>query len=158
MPRIRNRKKKNVELTSFHIRLIRQRLDDNCVRDEVTGCLVWQGCRSTQRAYGTLFNSATGHPIYAHHARMIVNGKPKPVNPPPAGEGWRWEVHHRCKNPLCTEPSHLVGWIGNRVHAEFHAPERATLARARRAAKRKKAPRPVPAAPGAAAMALEASA
>jgi hypothetical protein len=154
----RNRKKKHVELTSFHIRLIRQRLEEKCVRDELTGCLIWQGPRSTQRGYGTIYNPASTHPIYTHHAVLLVNGQPKPVDPPAPNDGYRWEIHHRCKNPLCCEPEHLVGWIGNRVHAQFHAGERAALARQRRAAKAKKTPRLVPAPASGAAIAMETTA
>jgi hypothetical protein len=152
-PMSRSRKKKSTPLTQFHIRRIRRKLEENTVRNEVTGCLEWQGALATQGEYAELHNPATGHPLYGHHATLLVNDQPKPAGPPPPTDGYRWECHHLCRNRLCCEPSHLTGWIGNRVHAMYHAGERRARAAARKAAKRKQ-PKPVapPQAPAAAAV------
>jgi hypothetical protein len=134
---MRDRTKKHIPLSSFHIRHLRAKLEANSVRDEVTGCLIWQGAVATQGGYGITHNPSTEHPSYVHHVTLLVNGQPKPTAPPDPTQGYRWECHHECRNRLCCEPTHLSGWIGNRVHFAYHAGERAARALARRAAKKK---------------------
>jgi hypothetical protein len=134
---MRDRSKKHTPLSSFHIRHLRAKLEANTIRDEVTGCLIWQGAVATQRGYGITHNPSTEHPSYVHHVALLVNHQPKPSAPPDPADGYRWECHHACRNRLCVEPSHLSGWIGNRVHSQYHLGERAARAVARKLAKRK---------------------
>jgi hypothetical protein len=57
---MRDRTKKNIPLSSFHIRHLRAKLEANSVRDEVTGCLILQGAVAAQGGYAELYNPAAG--------------------------------------------------------------------------------------------------
>lgn len=145
--------KKLHELTETELELIRYALDQKSELNMTTGCIEWIGTISTQFGYPTVWNHYEGTVVYAYHAALAVAGRPKPQEPPPAGQGYRWEAHHHCRNKRCINPSH-VSWVGNRVHSDLHAGERAARALARKAAK-KKQPKPTAAPAGAAALELE---
>jgi hypothetical protein len=133
----RDRSKKHIPLSSFHIRHLRAKLEANSVRDPTTNCLLWQGAVATQGGYGITHNPATEHPSYVHHVALLVNGQPKPTAPPDPSAGYRYECHHLCRQRLCVELSHLSGWIGNKTHSAYHAGERTARTLARRAAKKR---------------------
>lgn len=72
-----------------------ERIAARAARDEVTGCLVWNGAK-TPAGYGKL--SVDGRHCYVH--RLVVEIMTGPI---PDGT----VVDHICRNRSCVEPSHL---------------------------------------------------
>jgi hypothetical protein len=129
------KKKKLHELTVSELDILRYSLAQKSVLNATTGCMQWTGAISTQYGYPTVWNAFERTTVYAHHAAMAVDGRPKPQEPPADG-GYRWESHHSCRFKACVNAEHLT-WVSNREHSDLHAGERQSRALARRAAKKK---------------------
>jgi hypothetical protein len=84
--------------------------------DSSTGCKTWQGSRSSQGRYGTIWHNGTCEFVHRVAFRAAYGELP-------AGsldhESNSVEVHHVCGNRLCVEPTHLEV-ITRRRHAVEH--------------------------------------
>lgn len=104
----------------------RAKLAKNSKRDPATGCLIWQGGRSTN-GYG-ITTTVDGQSISTHRlAWMLENG---PI--PPTFKGKDSVISHKCCQRCCIEPSHLQldNQQGNMAHP-------VTKARQKNASKRR---------------------
>jgi hypothetical protein len=99
------------------------RLHNKYTVNPVTNCWEWHGSFSGQGHYPTISLAGGLKPEYAHRiAWAEVNG-PIPLTPCPDGS-WRWELHHRCFNNNCVNPSHIK-LVTQKKHAAIHAASRA---------------------------------
>lgn len=84
--------------------------------DSATGCMTWQGSRSSQGRYGTIWSDGTCEFVHRVAFRAAYGELP-------AGslghESNSVEVHHVCGNRLCVEPTHLEV-VTRRRHAIEH--------------------------------------
>lgn len=76
-----------------------ERLWRNVQRDDVTGCIEWQGAISTN-GYGQLFSRINGElkSFRAHRIAWLDTHGPVPDG---------LILRHRCDNPICVNPEHL---------------------------------------------------
>lgn len=74
---------------------LKDRLLTKAVRNPITGCLEWQGARSSG-GYGIIWNGERLEG--AHRVSLRLSGVP-------LGPGQH--ACHRCDNPPCIEPTHL---------------------------------------------------
>lgn len=74
-----------------------------------TGCWEWTGAKN-KRGHGRMWIAAVGHVEYVHRVSYENTYGPIP-------EGYI--VHHRCENPPCIKPAHLVA-ITRKEHAAEH--------------------------------------
>lgn len=86
-----------ISLTLAELDVIRGKLLARSVRDESTGCLNWQGAK-TSRGYGSVV-ARKGWVESTHVLSMFVfNGIAVPSS---------MTINHRCENKQCVEPRHL---------------------------------------------------
>jgi len=90
-------------------------LRKHSVLDPATGCRDWTRGTSSQGDYPSMWIDNTCRS--AHRVAYALR------NPLPPGsirhESRSVEIHHRCENKLCIEPSHLIA-VTKRDHAAEH--------------------------------------
>ena len=101
------------------------RMNGKYIINSVTMCWEWSGSRSSQGRYPTISVAGGLKPEYAHRiAWAEVNG-PIPLTPCPDGS-WRWELHHRCFNKDCVNPSHIQ-LVTQKKHVAIHTARRTAM-------------------------------
>lgn len=73
-----------------------ERLMRKCIRDEATGCLLWQGALNRKNGYGQIY--VNGRKVMIH-----VFVYEHFVGPVPPGK----ELDHTCRTRTCAEHTHL---------------------------------------------------
>ncbi len=91
----------------------------------VTGCFEWNRSRSSQGRYPTIGLAGSGKPEYAYRIAWAEENGPIPIKPCPDGS-WRWELHHRCFNKDCVNPSHIQ-LVTQKQHVAIHNARRAAM-------------------------------
>lgn len=92
-------------------RPIAERLAEKVVIDPETGCHVWVG--TTSRGY-PMIRRSSGPKDYAYRVAYELR-----FGPIPKGH----ILHHTCRNPLCTNPAHLLPVPSAADHRAVHRME-----------------------------------
>ena len=99
------------------------RLEGKYTINPTTGCWDWNRSRSSQGRYPTIARARSGKPEYAYRVAWAGGNGPIPLKPCPDGS-WRWELHHRCFNKDCVNPSHIK-LVTQKLHVAIHNGRRA---------------------------------
>lgn len=106
-----------------HFTPVLERIKGKYIVNDCTGCWEWQRSLSSQGKYPTICVTRN-RPVYVY--RLLWESIHGQIPSGVADDGTRWELHHRCRNKRCINPTHLI-LASKREHNKEEARYRALL-------------------------------